>query len=237
MAAASMGNTPMGSRNRRYRKRRPLPALILFVVLGLIATVVWLKVLGGSTAPSAITCDKPATQAVPPKPGQAPATALGQVLASNALDHTAPAAPNQMVIHVINGSVIRGAAAQVSAALRQFGFTQVADPANDPLYGQTLNCRAQIRFGQQGTSAARTLSLVEPCAELVKDNRKDASVDLAIGAQFDDLRPNSEARDVLQQLADWSAQHPEAQGGLQANEASGPKLDAELLTAARRAHC
>lgn len=236
MAAANMGNTPWGSGNRRYRKRRPLPALILFLVLGLIATVVWLKVLGNSSAPSAITCDKPVTQPAPDKPGQAPATTLGQVLAGNALDHTAPAPPSEAVVRVINGSATRGAAAQVSAALRQFGFTQVGDPANDPLYGHTLNCRAQIRFGQQGTSAARTLSLVEPCAELVKDNRKDASVDLAIGAQFDDLRPNAEARDILQQLTDWSAQHPEAQGGLQANEAA-PKLDADLLAAARQAHC
>lgn len=236
MAAANMGNMPWGSRNRRYRKRRPLPALIFLLVLAVTAGVVWLKVFGNSAEPSAIKCDKPATQAVPPKAGQAPTTTLGQVLASNALDHTAPAPPSQTVIHVINGSTTRGAAAQVSAALRQFGFTQVADPANDPLYGQTLNCRAQIRFGQQGTSAARTLSLIEPCAELVKDNRKDASVDLAIGAQFDDLRPNSEARDILQQLTDWSAQHPEAQGGLQANEAA-PKLDTELLAAARRARC
>src|SRR5690349_24616718 len=86
VAAANMtGNMPWGSRNRRYKKRRPLPALILFLVLGLIATVVWLKVLGHSSEPSAIKCDKPVTQAISTKPGQPPATSLGQVLAANAL--------------------------------------------------------------------------------------------------------------------------------------------------------
>src|SRR5262245_15678153 len=97
VAAANMGNMPRGSRNRRYRKRRPLPALILLLVLGLIATVVWVKVFGNSSAPSAIKCEKPVTQAVRPKAGQPPATTLGQVLAGNALDHTAPAPPSQAV--------------------------------------------------------------------------------------------------------------------------------------------
>jgi hypothetical protein len=112
----------------------------------------------------------------------------------------------------------------------------VAEPENDPLYDDTMSCRAQIRFGPRGTAAARTLSLVEPCAELIRDNRKDATVDIAIGQQFDDLRPNTQSKEVLEQLAQWATAHPKAKGGLQAN-APQPKVDGKLLTAAHKGNC
>ena len=231
------GNLARGSRSQRYRRRRPLPAVLLIVVLGVAATVVWAKVLhANSGSGNAVSCNPPGS---PPSTvsGQPPTT-LGQALGPDALDRTAPAPPGQALVRVVNGSAQRGQAAVVTESLRQLGFAQVAAPNNDPLYaGFDLNCRAQIRFGQQGMAAARTLSLVEPCAQLVKDNRQDATVDLALGKQFDDLRPTSPARQVLADLSQWALQHPEAQGGLQANQIAQPAVDPSALTAARNANC
>ncbi|HEV2779116.1 MAG TPA: envelope integrity protein Cei [Actinophytocola sp.] len=225
----------------RYRKRRPLPALLMILALGVVATVVWLRVLGSDADPaSATSCNPPATPATPPVAveGQPPPTTLGQSLAHDALDRTSPIPAAQVLIRVVNASTQRGQAAEVTESLRQLGFGQVADPANDPLYPAfDLGCRAQIRFGQQGISGARTLSLIEPCAELVRDDRQDATVDLAIGRLFDDLKPRSEARRLLEQLTTWAAEHPEAQGGLQGDPNLTPDLDAGLLAAARQVSC
>jgi len=211
--------------------------MLVILALGIGATVVWLKVLGSANDEAgAVHCGAPGR---PPAtiPGHPPTT-LGQALGQEALDRTGPLPPAQALVRVVNASTQKGQAAEITEALRQLGFSQVAAPNNDPLYpGLDLECRAQIRFGQPGIAAARTLSLVEPCAELVKDNRQDGTVDLAIGKRFDDLRPKQEARRVLEQLNEWAAQHPEAQGGLQGNPEAAPELDSAQLTAARQVSC
>lgn len=236
------GSGIWGNRSQRYRRRRPLPAVIVFAVLALIAAIVWIKVLGSDSSSSqTISCNRP-SQPAPAAEGQ-PATTLGQALEREALDKTVPVPPGQVLVRVVNASTQRGQAGEVTEGLRQIGFAQVGAPGNDPLYmavtnpGAELSCRAQIRFGQQGTAAARTLSLVEPCAELIKDNRQDATVDLALGAGFDNLRPKSDALRVFEQLTQWAIEHPEAQGGLQGNPQAAPQLDAEQLRAARDVEC
>jgi hypothetical protein len=225
------------NRPQRYRRRRPLPAILLMVALCLAAIVVWLKVFRADTGEtSAITCNPP--HSTPAVVSGQPPTSLGQTLEPDALDRTIPVAPALVQVRVVNASETRGQAAETTEMFRQLGFGQVAAPANDTLYtASELDCRAQIRFGQQGTAAARTLSLVEPCAQLVKDNREDATVDFAIGNKFDDLRPKSETRRILEALTSWSLQHPEVQGGLQANENVQPDLDAGQLRAARDVTC
>lgn len=219
---------------QRYRKRRPLPAFLLILVLGVAATVVWLKVMNADNeVTGAQHCDPPpkATAAA----GQ-PVPTLGKPLENTALDRTEPAAPSSALVRVVNASGQRGQARLVTETLRGLGFTQVGDPANDVLYGDKMTCRAQIRFGAQGTAAARTLSLLEPCAELIRDERQDATVDMALGDEFDDLHPNRAARTLLEQLNDFAKQNPPAQGGLQSN-APQPELDATLLAAARNVKC
>ena len=65
-------------------------------------------------------------------------------------------------------------------------FRSILGGANDPLYpARDLACTAQIRYGQAGTTAARTLLIVQPCAQLVLDDRISDSVDLAVGARYD----------------------------------------------------
>ena len=88
----------------------------------------------------------------------------------------------------------------------------------------------------QRAATARTISLIEPCAELVRDERQDATVDVVLGSKFDDLHPNRAAKTLVEQLNDFAKQNPPAQGGLQA-DAPQPKLDSALLTAARNVKC
>ncbi|MPZ86118.1 MAG: envelope integrity protein Cei [Actinophytocola sp.] len=236
------GNVWRDNRPQRYRKRRPLPALILILILCVAATIVWLQVMDTDETTNAVYCDPPNVKAsgtakpsTPPTPSTPPAT-LGQALEPDSLDRTVPSPPGQVLVKVVNASGSRGAARIVTENLRQLGFAKVAEPANDPLYSDSMTCRAQIRFGPQGTSAARTLSLIEPCAQLVRDDRKDATVDIAIGGDFDSLHPNAQSRSVLERLTAWAAEHPETKGGLQANGPQ-PDVDAKLLTAARNVHC
>ena len=235
------GSGMWGGRSRRYRRRRPLPALIVLLVLAVLAAFVWIKVFGSGHSATSISCNPPVATPTPVA-GQPP-TALGQAQNRDALDRTVPVPPGQVLVKVMNASTQRGQAGEVTEALRQYGFAQIAPPDNDPLYlaaknsAYELNCRAQIRYGQQGAAAARTLSLVEPCAQLIKDARPDATVDLALGKEFDNLRPKSESLHVLEQLTQWSIDHPEAQGGLQGNPQAAPPIDPEQLKAARDTAC
>jgi hypothetical protein len=226
----------MRSGGQRYRKRRPLPAFLLILVLGVAATIVWFKVMStDDEATGAAHCSPPSTKTSAASAATPPPT-LGKALEPNALDRTQPAAPSSALVRVVNASTQRGQAKLVTESLRALGFTQIGEPANDALYGESMTCRAQIRFGAQGTAAARTLSLVEPCAELVRDDRQDATVDIAIGEQFDDLHPNTSAKNALEQMNDFAKQDPAGQGGLQANT-KPQQVDASLLTAARDVRC
>lgn len=226
----------MRARGRGYRKRRPLPAFLLILVLGVAATIVWLKVMKeDSEVTSAAHCDPPPT-ATSASSGKKPPPTLGKPLENTALDRTQPAAPSSALVRAVNASGKRGQARLVTETLRGLGFTQVGDPADDAIYGEDMTCRGQIRFGAQGAAAARTLSLVEPCAELIRDERKDATVDIVLGGKFDDLHPNRAAKTVLEQLNDFAKQNPPAKGGLQ-SDAPQPKLDATLLSTARNVKC
>jgi LytR cell envelope-related transcriptional attenuator len=229
------GNVMRGQ-GQRYRKRRPLPAFLLILVLGIAATVVWLKVMNqDNEITGAAHCDPPPAPTAPPTAGK-PVPTLGKPLEPPALDRTKPVPPTTALVRVINASGQRGQARLVTETLRGLGFTQIGDPANDVLYGGKMGCRAQIRFGPQGTAAARTLSLVEPCAELIRDERKDATVDMVLGEKFDDLHPNRSARTLLEQLTDFAKQNPPTKGGLQA-DAPQPDLDSTLLKASRNVKC
>ena len=222
-----------------YRKRRPWPALVLLAVLAVVAGYVWVKVINTSDdVNAAIHCNAPG----PAPAGATPATPApkpGQVLDHTALDKTQPAAPAQVQVRVLNASDTRNQASIVNAALVGMGFGSADQPANDPVYpAGDMNCRGQIRFGPSGASGARTLSIVEPCAELVRDDRQDASVDFAVGKKFDEVKLGSDAKQVLDQLTAWAQKQPPAQGGQLAQATGQPPVSADLVNAARSAtHC
>lgn len=88
----------------------------------------------------------------------------------------------------------------MAGALRDLGFAQ-PEAANDPIYSNTrLECQGQIRFGPSGRSAAAAVWLVAPCTELFQDERPDATVDLALGTEFNELASNDDIKAVLASL-------------------------------------
>jgi hypothetical protein len=228
-----------------YKRRRPVPALVLFAVLLVSSVFVWVKVLGNAgDVNAAIKCNAPGhvatSEAAGADPGgtpTAPPPALGTVLEHDALDRTNPVPVGDVNFKVINASTQRNQAKAVATMLTELGLKQAADPGNDPIYpAGDMNCRGQIRFGAPGSSAARTLSLLEPCLELVRDDRQDATVDIAIGKKFDEVKPNSDARKVLDQLKEWAEQQPDQQGGQVAAPAP-PSLNQDNLVGARDVTC
>jgi hypothetical protein len=220
----------------RYRKRKPIPAIVIVAVLGVAAVIVWTKVIDKSSDVNTAVACAPSSVAPIQLPGHSkpkPGTALPY----DALDKVAPEPAATIRIEVYNASDQRGAATQASTQLGEDGF-QVGTPANDPLYPkQDMNCRGQIRFGANGESAARTVSLLVPCTQLVRDSRQDNTVDLSVGKDFTGVAPNSQAQQAMKELTTWASSHPAPQGGQQAQTAALPQLDQTLLSQAHPAQC
>ncbi|MDQ3761555.1 MAG: envelope integrity protein Cei [Actinomycetota bacterium] len=238
-AVGSFGARPGG-----HRARRPVRAVLLAVVLGTAAGLIWLGVLhpteGGCQA------SEPAAQA-----------SSSQRLPANSLDAVPPAPPQFVRVQVLNANGVRGEATIVDGELAQLGFAPTTTPANDPLYPAfDLRCYGEIRFGNAGQAAARTLSLAVPCAELVRDARPDAEVDLALGTKFIALRPNDAARTALLSLAglgpsvpagsfrgglaaesDPQSMTPESMTPEQMTQSAVPVVNPNLLLQARQVKC
>lgn len=215
-------------RGRIYRKRKPMVAIVILAVLIIAAGVVWIKTFSHAGNINVLTsCPAPATK-----------TAGQSDLAYAALNNVVPQPASSVQVQVLNGGSQRGLASRISAELTQLGFGQAGQPGDDPQYPKgNMRCYGQIRFGANGESAARTLSLVVPCAQLVRDNRQDTLVNLSVGTSFTDLAPNGDARQVLSQLADWSAQHPSINGGLLAHDGIAPQISPALLSGAHPGQC
>ena len=229
MSAAS---SRWGRQGPRYRRRRPLPALLVLGLLVVLSGFVWTRVFEtAETTETATRCNMPGppTAASPPGEQQVP---VGQMLGRTALDQTSPAPPQDIRVRVLNGNGEANQASLISQELTNLGFAPGGEPDNDSVYpAYDLNCHGQIRFGGAGAPSARTLSLMVPCAQLVRDYRPDASLDLALGAEFDDIKSTPQARQVLQELKNWAPQ-----GGA-AQEARPPQISNELMTAARDVSC
>jgi hypothetical protein len=200
------------------------------VLLATAGVVVWARVLNhadNSTAQS--SCPSSAST-----PAGLPAITP---LPYTALDAVQPIPAVDVRVHTLNASTQVGLASRVALELQGYGFGQAGTPGNDPRYPLGgMNCFAQIRFGANGTTAARTVSLLVPCAQLVRDNRQDASVDLALGKYFTDLAPSPAALQVLDQLANWAKSHPATSGGLQ-SAGQLPSESAQLLAGAHTFRC
>lgn len=174
-----------------YRRRRRTPIVAVVSVLAVIAVVTWTAVLVGAGGPSGPqSCPTPAS-----------GTASGASLESNALDAVPPAPPASIQTRVLNAGGQRGQANLVAAQLGDLGFGTAGPPDNDPFFPDgDMECVGQVRFGPAGEAAASTVSLVLPCAELVRDGRADATVDVSVGTGFSDVNPPRPVRDVLESL-------------------------------------
>lgn len=215
----------------RYRRRRPLPALVIIALLGVLATFVWSKVFGSvDDVEAAVRCDPPP----PAEAGKQPYN--GQPQPRDALDKTDPWPASDIKMRVLNGGGVRGQAKLVNEELLGFGFNKAGEPTDDgAVYGDKLTCHGQLRYGPNGAGAARTMSLLTPCVQLVRDERQDSTIDLVLGKKFDGVKPSTGTRQLLDKLKEWADQQPE-RGGQQAAPPP-PQLDAELLAAARNVHC
>jgi hypothetical protein len=107
-------------------------------------------------------------------------------------------------VNVYNATEQRGLASQVATQLRKRGFT-VKKVDNDPL-GRTVTGAAEVRSSARGAGAARTVTAqvapagqvgAAPAVTAVPDQRKDATVDLVIGAAWHGLRPPADAAAAL----------------------------------------
>ncbi|GAB3280858.1 envelope integrity protein Cei [Parasphingorhabdus pacifica] len=239
MAAAT---TRWGQRGPRYRRRRPLPALFVLCALVLASGFMWTQVFDSlEDIETATRCNHPSPPSTAPTAaGEEPAgekpVALGSMLPRDALNETSPIPPQDIPVRVLNGNGESNEASLVSEQLTDLGFVEGAEAADDPVYtNYDLNCHGQIRFGKDGAEAARTLSLVVPCAQLVRDERNDPGVDLVLGAEFDDIRTTSEAKQVLQELKNWVPQRDRE--GSAAQEATPPRIGDDLMQKARDVHC
>jgi len=224
-------NIPTRSRAKRYGRRRPLPAIIGLAILATASVIVWMNVLHQADNTTA-QAQCPAGASTPAKlPSLTP-------LPYTALDKVAPAPPGLVKVRTLNASTQVGLAGRIDGELQKLGFVSAATPADDPRYPLgDMRCFGQIRFGPNGESAARTVSLVEPCAQLVEDHRQDTTVDVALGEYANDIAPTPDTQLVLVDLTAWAARHPAANGGLQSQSGQLPSVPASLLAAAHSFQC
>lgn len=229
-----LGRTPSadgGARVPPYRRRRRAPWVVVVALLAAAAVATWTVVLVDSGGPAAAAaCPPPTTGTLP-----------GQVVDAAALDGVAPVPPSAARVRVLNAGGQRGQANLVAAQLADLGFPEAAPPENDPLHPEgNMECVGQLRFGPAGQGAARTLTLVMPCTELVRDERADDTVDISVGTGFRDVNPPRAVRNALDQIGtgggtDGSANADPADPG--ASTAATPAVDPTVLETARDAGC
>ena len=96
--------------------------------------------------------------------------------------------PEKTKVNVYNASNRSGLAATVARQLKDRDFV-IGAVANDPSKRAAPKV-AEIRYGASGTAQAKLLRTALPKGTtLVKDKRKGATVDLALGAKFTTLTP------------------------------------------------
>jgi hypothetical protein len=98
-----------------------------------------------------------------------------------------PLRPADVSVNVYNATKRSGLAGTTSQALAKRGF-KIKTVANDPLK-KTVTKTAEIRYGEPGKQSAELLRKHVPGAVLVKDKRKDDTVDLVIGNAWKQLGP------------------------------------------------
>ncbi|TPG15016.1 LytR C-terminal domain-containing protein [Pedococcus bigeumensis] len=98
--------------------------------------------------------------------------------------------PSEVKVNVYNTTYKTGLAKTVADAVAARGF-KVKEVSNDPLRTMQRGT-AVIRYGEDGDLAAALLQGHVPGAQLVKDTRLGATLDLVIGNAFTDLTPTAD---------------------------------------------
>lgn len=101
-------------------------------------------------------------------------------------------APAQVTVNVYNATTRSGLAGSTAKLLAERGFT-VGKVANDPTR-RAVPKVAEVRFGPQGSAGAELVLKALPAGTTsVPDQRKGATVDVALGTGFRALRPEAAA--------------------------------------------
>ena len=116
-----------------YKRRRPIPALVLFVVLAVVAVFVWVEVLNSANdLEAAIKCNPPGNvTSVSPTEAAVPVK-HGTVIGHDALDRTDPVPVADVHFRVFNASTQRNQAKFVATTLTELGLKQAADTGQRP---------------------------------------------------------------------------------------------------------
>lgn len=92
-------------------------------------------------------------------------------------------APSKVTVNVYNSTSRNGLAASVSKQLTTRGYV-IGKVENDPL-NKALKTVGEVRYGSKGSAQAKLAATTMPKGtKLVKDSRKDTSVDVVLGAGF-----------------------------------------------------
>jgi hypothetical protein len=103
--------------------------------------------------------------------------------------------PRTVRVNVYNATKHSGLARSTSIQLAARGFA-IGTVANDPL-NKVIQGTVQVRFGIRGIAAAKVVAAQVPGPIMVRDARKDASVDFVIGETFTALNTPVQAQTVL----------------------------------------
>lgn len=164
-----MGGRRKVRRRGRSRHRGRTVVVLLVVATAVAAGAGWLW-----------NKDNQPTVAAPSRPSCPPTQSAPPVVT-----------PHDVHVNVYNATKNRGLASQVAKQLRQRGFI-VGKVENDPAH-RTVTGIAEVRAGASDTATARTIGAQVASFVAVPDQRKDASVDLVLGAGFRTLRTTAAA--------------------------------------------
>lgn len=105
------------------------------------------------------------------------------------------AAPEQTPVRVLNASDRTGVAKETADGLRARGY-QILVVGNAE-GNRDFPDPAQIRHGKNGVPTARAVQAQVPGSVLVEDARPGADVDLVLGANFQSLATDAQAKEAL----------------------------------------
>ena len=164
-----LSGTVLGPSGDGPRRRHPVAtAAIVILMMAVLfgATFGAVRLLKGSSDPT------PSASSSSPAPCVTTTVSPGVVLPK----------PGTVTSHVYNATTPAGLARTTAAALTARGF-KVGTVANDPL-GKSLTNVGEIRYGAAGKDNAALMRFYVPGAELVLDQRTDATIDLVLGLKF-----------------------------------------------------
>ena len=164
--------TPQGSRRRVVRRhRRERQVLVFGVIVIAIAAIVFIAMgiyKGTIKGPFDIAFVTP----------QAEFTSDITLVCPPS--NSTPLDPSEVAVRVLNGSEQPGIAKTTLDDLEGRGFV----PLGAINWNREYQHTARIMFGETGVLKAYTVALQFPTAELVLDDRKNATVDVVLGAEF-----------------------------------------------------